>query len=519
MSEAESVAPKPESPKTGSTARRALGGMVWSGIGFGSQGIGQFLVVIVFARYLTKTDNGLVGAAVIVIALGQLFTEAGFGPAVIQREKLTDEHVRTAFALSMITGLLMTVLVFAGAPLAAWFFHQPRMEGIVRGLAFVFALQAPGVVAMAMLQRDLDFKSIAIAEAVSYFFGFALVGVVLAVGGAGVWSIVIAQLAQAALLTGILVARRSHPRSLRPRRRESKDLLVYAGGMTVARVFNFLALNGDNSVVGNQMRASALGVYKNAYLLAAFPAQMLGQVMDRVIFPVLARFQDDRERVAAAYLRGVSLVSILTVPGSVLAVLLAPEIIHLLLGAGSKWDDVVLPFQVMAGGLLFRTSYKISDSLARAMGTVYRRAWRQGAYAVAVVVGASIGTRYGLGWVAVGVTSAIVLNYLLMAHLSLQTAGISWLRFASRQLRGVALAALVALVSIPTVLALRDADLGGGQLANALVVAGGVLSAVGALGLAWFLRPALTLGDDGAWIVGVIRSRKSSAKMPMDIPA
>ncbi len=508
----------PRQAGSGSTARRALGGMVWSGLGFGSQGVGQFLVVIVFARYLTKTDNGLVGAAVIVIALGQLFTEAGFGPAVIQREDLTDEHVRTAFALSMITGLLMTVLVFAGAPLAAAFFHQPRMAGIVRGLAFVFALQAPGVVAMAMLQRDLDFKSIAIAETVSYFFGFALVGVVLAMNDVGVWSIVIAQLAQAAILTGILVARRSHPRSLRPRRRESKDLLVYAGGMTVARGFNFLALNGDNSVVGNQMSAASLGAYKNAYLLAAFPAQMLGQVMDRVIFPVLSRFQDDRERVAAAYLRGVSLVSILTVPGSVLAVLLAPELIHLLLGAGHKWDDVVLPFQIMAGGLLFRTSYKISDSLARALGTVYRRAWRQGAYAIAVVAGASVGTRYGLGWVAVGVTGAIVLNYLLMADLSLRTAEISWARFGRRQVRGLGLAALVAAVSIPTVLVLRQAGLGGGQLENLVVVAGGVVSAAAVLGLAWLVRPELTLGDDGQWIMAVIRSRKSPPKMSMDIP-
>lgn len=506
-------------PAGGSTARRALGGMVWSGLGFGAQGVGQFLVVIVFARYLTKSDNGLVGAAVIVIALGQLFTEAGFGPAVIQRENLTDEHVRTAFALSMIAGLLMTALVFVGAPLAAAFFHQPRMTDIVRGLAFVFALQAPGVVAMAMLQRDLDFKSIAIAETISYFFGFALVGVALAINGVGVWSIVIAQLAQAALLTGILVIRRSHPRSLRPRGAESKDLLVYAGGMTTARGFNFAALNGDNSVVGNQMSAAALGAYKNAYLLAAFPAQMLGQVMDRVIFPVLSRFQNDRERVASAYLRGVSLVSILTVPASVLAVLLAPEIIHLLLGGGHKWDDVVVPFQVMAGGLLFRTSYKISDSLARAMGTVYRRAWRQAAYAVAVIVGAYVGTSYGLGWVAVGVTGAIVVNYLLMAQLSLQTAGISWMRFVMRQVRGLALAVLVAGASIPTVLALRAADLGSGQLVNLLVITGGTLSALIVLGVAWLVRPDAVLGDDGKWIVGVIRSRKSSAEVPMDVPA
>ena len=128
----------------------------------------------------------------------------------------------------------------------------------------------------------------------------------------------------------------------------------------------------------------------------------------------------------------------LTIPGSVLAVLLGPEIIHLLLGGGAKWDDVIVPFQIFSAGLLFRTSYKISDSLARAMGTVYQRALRQAVYAVAVVVGAFIGTQYdSLNWVAVGVTGAIILNYLLMAQLSLKTAPITWGQFFYRQGRGL----------------------------------------------------------------------------------
>ena len=117
--------------------------------------------------------------------------------------------------------------------------------------------------------------------------------------------------------------------------------------------------------------------------------------------------------------------------------ILAPEVIHLLLGGGHKWDDVVVPFQIFAAGLIFRTSYKISDSLARAMGTVYKRAWRQAVYAVAVVVGALIGTAFGLVWVAVGVTGAIVLNYVLMADLSLRTAPIGWGQFLVRQTRGL----------------------------------------------------------------------------------
>jgi PST family polysaccharide transporter len=495
--------------KTGNTARHALGGMIWSGLGFGSQGIGQFLVVIVFARYLTKSDNGVVAAALIVIALGQLFTDSGFAAAVVQREGLTDRHVKSAFALSMLMGACMTVIVYVSAPLIADFFHQRSVGPVMRGLSFTFILQAPGLIAEAMLQRDLDFKSIAIAETVSYFFGFATVGVVLAMSGAGVWSIVVAQLAQAALLTTIMLIRRPHPKALRPHKQESKDLVVYAGGMTAARAFNFVALYGDNTVVGNRMTSASLGAYKNAYQLAAVPAQLLGQVMDRVIFPVISRFQTNLERVANAYLRGVALVAMITLPASVVVVVLAPEAIHVLLGGGHKWDDVVVPFQIFAGGLIFRTSYKISDSLARAMGTVYKRAWRQAVYAVAVVAGALIGSAFGLVWVAVGVTAAIVLNYLLMADLSLRTAPISWAQFVMRQTRGLGLGVVALAACLPATLALRAADVG-----HLVTLLGGTGAAALALLVAWRIAPEWTLGDDGAWIVDVIKSKSQDDDTP-----
>jgi PST family polysaccharide transporter len=253
------------------------------------------------------------------------------------------------------------------------------------------------------------------------------------------------------------------------------------------------------------MSSAALGAYKNAYQLAAVPAQLLGQVMDRVIFPVISRFQRDLDRVASAYLRGIALVAMISIPGSVIAVVLAPELIHLLLGGGAKWDDVIVPFQIFAAGLIFRTSYKISDSLARAMGTVYRRAWRQAVYAVAVVVGALIGTAFGLVWVAVGVTGAIVLNYLLMADLSLRTAPITWGHFALRQTRGLWLGLVTLAACLPATLALRNADVG-----NFLTILGGGGAAAVALLLLWWIFPTWTLGEDGAWIIEVIKSKGSA---------
>ena len=50
-----------------------------------------------------------------------------------------------------------------------------------------------------------------------------------------------------------------------------------------------------------------------------------------------------------------------------------------------------------------------------------------------------------------------------------------------------------------------------------MVILGATLSAAAALGLAWLIRPDLTLGGDGEWLLNVIRSRKSSDEVPMEL--
>ena len=122
---------------------------------------------------------------------------------------------------------------------------------------------------------------------------------------------------------------------------------------------------------------------------------------------------------------------------SVFFLVLAPEIV--LLTLGPKWTEVTLPFQILATSLLFRTSYKISDSLTKATGAVYRRAWRQWVYAVLVVLGAFGGQFWGISGVAVGVVTAISTNYLLMAHLSLRLVDISFKDFFEAHIPGAVL--------------------------------------------------------------------------------
>src|SRR5215213_10088355 len=103
----------------------------------------------------------------------------------------------------------------------------------------------------------------------------------------------------------------------------------------------------------------------------ANPAALFGEVVDKVLFPTMARVQDDPVRLRATYRRGITLIALVMLPTSAALYVLAPELIRVALGP--KWSAVDTPFRIFALGMLFRTSYKMSDAAARATGNVYRR--------------------------------------------------------------------------------------------------------------------------------------------------
>src|SRR5207248_1562576 len=91
--------------------RRALGGMFWTFSGTGLQAVVQLLVMMALGRLLTPADFGLMGAAQVVIALSQIVTQLGVGPAIVQRRDLEPTHIRVAVTLSGVMGTLLGAFV------------------------------------------------------------------------------------------------------------------------------------------------------------------------------------------------------------------------------------------------------------------------------------------------------------------------------------------------------------------------------------------------------------------------
>ena len=353
-----------------SLTHRTIRGMAWVAWWSAAIAVMRLGVLVLLTRLLTPADFGVVSAAMVFITFSLNFSQLGMGPALVQRPALQARHITTAFLASTSLGILVGGVVWAAAPLIARFFHMDQLVPVVRALAFVFPIAGLSVVSESLLQRELRFRFVAYRDMLAYGLGYGLVGVVLALLGFGVWALVAAQLTQGVLRTAILL--RGGPPLLwaRPTWTCFLELMEYGIGQSVGRLGVILANQVDNLVVGRWLGAPALGQYNRAFQLVSVPTALLGDTLDKVLFPTMARVQDDPRRLASAFLQGTALLALLTLPAGVVIAVLAPELVAV--AFGSRWEALVAPFQVLALGVTFRTSYRMSDSLSRATGKVYR---------------------------------------------------------------------------------------------------------------------------------------------------
>lgn len=403
--------------------------------GIGIQVILKIGVLALLARMLSPVEFGLVGLAIVVVEFSKMLTHMGVGPAIVQRKDLEECHLTTGFTLSLLLGLGFAGILVLLAPLLADFFNMEGLAPVLRAISMIFLIDSLTLIGQALMQRNMKFRTIAAVELVSYAIGYGAVGVVLSYLGWGVWALVSAHLSQAVLQAVLVVCVQPFPKRPGFKLKAFKELIYFGGGFTLGRIANYLALQGDNLVIGRMLGAAALGIYGRAYQFMVMPATLFGNSLDRALFPAMAKVQEDKKKLGNAFLTGVGFIALLGIPLSVILFFLAPEIVMVLLG--SKWTEVIVPFQILAFGMLFRMSYKISDTLVRATGAVYKRAWRQLIYATMVVLGSYIGQFWGLYGVACGVVFALITNFLMMAHLSIKLTGINWLNMVKAHGHGI----------------------------------------------------------------------------------
>ncbi len=441
-----------EKQRVGQRARR---GVSWNLAGaVATNGI-RIAVIAVLGRALDSRDFGIVAAAISVNAILYSVRDIGIGTAIIQRDELDDEHLSTGFAASTYLGIAVSLLLVLGAPIIASLYGIESSTDVLRVLAVLFTLRGISMVSRANCKRKLNFRAVALIDTGAFLAGSAT-SMVAAVLDMGAWALVSGYIVEEVVSTVFYLWVAPPPRyTLRIDRGRLRDLLSIGVAQTVSSITGILATNGDNFVVGRKLGAEALGYYTRAYDLIKLPSLVFTNIVGNVLLPAYSRIQDDRPRLAANFRRMTFVNALLVLPASAALIVLAPEAIRILMGAG--WDRAVLPFQILSLTMMLRMTHKLGGIVGTAAGKISAVAAASTFYMIQVVVGALIAIRWDIVGVAASTALSIAVASVLCSWVAIRASGLRASALLGAHLPGLFLAILVAVALRPAAEYLRHA--------------------------------------------------------------
>ncbi|MEX0801931.1 MAG: lipopolysaccharide biosynthesis protein, partial [Candidatus Binatia bacterium] len=427
-----------------SLAHSAFHALKWRYAGAVLQAGLQFAVGITLVRLLSPEAFGIVGMALIAIGLGRLVGDLGFGAAIIQYPHITPRHVRAAFTGSVVMGTLLFVVLWFVAPYISVVFGQEVLTPILRIIGVSLVVSGLSVISTCLLRRELQFRLLTVIETFSYLAGFGAVGISMAVFDYGVWSLVAANIVQLFLLFALGIHFGKQPILPYFRIQEYRDLFRVASAEMLNNLINFAAENLHFFVIGKWLGAAALGFFNRSYHLMHLPVKHFSFGLSSVMFPLYAKIQGDVPRLGRAFLHTVSLTALVTIP-VFFAIAVVPEIVMVGL-FGEQWKSGSETLRILCLAGPFMAMMRVFGSVSHARGYVFSECGRQVIYLVVMGVALWLLFPFGLKGVAVAVALAIFVRYLLLAHLSLKLAGVTWRQFFTVQVPGCLIGITVSLL-------------------------------------------------------------------------
>ena len=456
----------------------AVRGVQWTTAATVLTAVMQIGYTAVMARLLDPAAFGLVAMAGVVLRFGSYFAEMGLGHALVQRAEINGHDVRATFTASLGLGLAVAGIAWLGAPLAVLFLKNPAVVPLVRVQALGFIVVGLGATATSLLRREMRFEVIAKVEVAAYVLGYGGVGITLALLGAGVWSLVVASLAQqffAALLNYLVVR---HSLRFIFERAPYARLLGYGGRVSVVGFLEFINGNLDTLLIGRLLGSVLLGIYNRAYMLLYLPMYFLTNSLARVAFPAFSKIQDDLPRTRALYLTSSTLVATVVLPVCAGVAVAAPELVQVLLGP--RWAASVPILRVLCLSIPLSMTTLFAGVVADARANLKQKIILNLEF-MALLAGLFWGLKgYGLAGIAGAIGTGEVVRTFLYMRVTHRDIGIPYARLfaiykpgalnaAAVGLGLLAVAALVRPLHAPALVALL-AQMAAGALALGAVV-------------------------------------------------
>ena len=357
----------------------------------GSQGIKFFIQIgstAILARLLVPADFGMFAMVMAVVGSLAILQDGGLSMATVQEANITHNQVTNLFWVNLALGVLLMAIVASLSPAIAWFFDEPRLKGITLAIACWFFLISLTIQHQALLQRQMQYAKLIIIQVTAMATG-VVSAIVMAMHGAGYWSLVAMQVVDGAVT--VLLSWMVCPwRPGLPRMDAGiRKMLTFGGNLSAAGILDYLSRNLDNILIGRVAGAVPLGFYNRAYRLMMLPVKQINWPLTTVAIPALSSLQNDPEPYRTYYRNALEVMAFAGMPLIVLLFLAAEEVILLILG--NQWQNSVIFFKALGPAVFMATTNVATSwiyiSLGRADRLLRWGLFGNSVYCICILIG------------------------------------------------------------------------------------------------------------------------------------
>lgn len=303
----------------------------------------SFIISIILARLLSPNDYGAIAILLVFITIADVFVNAGFGSALIQKKDADDLDFSSVFYFSFIFSVFVYFVVFLAAPFIAFFYNMPILQPTLQVLALRIPVAAVNSVQQAYVSRNMQFKKF-FYSTLSGTAASAVVGIFMAYNGYGIWSLVGQYLSNAVINTIVLFSVISWRPQLIFSFQRLKRLFSYGWKLLLSGLLDTGYQSLSSLLIGKFYTPADLAFFDTGKKFPMVIVTNINSSISSVLFPALSSEQDEPERVKAHTRKAIQISSYIMWPMMLGMAACADNIVSLVLT--DKWLPAVPYLQI-----------------------------------------------------------------------------------------------------------------------------------------------------------------------------
>lgn len=348
-----------------SSKNRIISGIGWA---YGERILAQIIsliVSIILARLLDPEHYGIIAIVTVFINILDALVSGGFGSALVQKKDADDLDFNTICWFSICLSLALYIILYFSSPLIANFYKMPQLLWISRVMGIRVIISSFNSVQHAYVQRNMQFKRFFFATLGGTLVS-AVVGIVMAFKGFGVWALVGQYMTNSCIDTIVLRLTIKWKPKLQWSFERLKSMMNFGLKMLGATLVNTLQDNIRTLVVGKVFTAEDLAYYNQG---KKYPATLMNNLVgsvQKVLFPAFSENQQDINQIKNQMRKSIRVSSFVLVPTVIGMIALADTFIILLLT--EKWAAAIPFLRILSLIYLTRTMNSVLQSGLLAIG-------------------------------------------------------------------------------------------------------------------------------------------------------